>query len=81
MVHQRVFRWNSLCHNLLRIANRLSELGLVYSDGEVKYLAGAEDMANPENSIHLLNAQGRPGVAEKKHRGTNPTRSFRSDEQ
>jgi hypothetical protein len=42
LVRERVFRWNPLYNNLPGIANRLSELGLVYSNGAVKYLVEEE---------------------------------------
>jgi hypothetical protein len=38
MVRERVFRWNSLCQNLLQLGKELSDLGLIYSDGKVIYL-------------------------------------------
>jgi hypothetical protein len=42
MVRERVFRWNPLCHNLLTLGNKLTHLGLVYSDGVVTYEPHAE---------------------------------------
>jgi hypothetical protein len=38
MVRERVFRWNSLCHNLLTLGNKLTHLGLVCVDGVVTYV-------------------------------------------
>jgi hypothetical protein len=42
LVRERVFRWNPLCHNLLTLGNKLTHLGLVYSDGVVTYEPHAE---------------------------------------
>ena len=45
LVRERVFRWSSLCNNLLCLGSRLNELGLVYSDAKVIYLQADDEVA------------------------------------
>jgi hypothetical protein len=44
MVRERVFRWNSLCDNLLYLGNKLTDLGLVCAYGQVEYVECAEEL-------------------------------------
>jgi hypothetical protein len=43
LVRERVFRWNPLCNNLMRLGKLLTELGLLYTNGNVAHLQGGKD--------------------------------------